>query len=101
MGRGFSKCHPKYEEKRSDKEPVRRHVFKGDLDGRLLPGVSRKFPEGTRKEGADPGQWVQQHEESICDVVRKGTMLASYNGHGHEGGLGSDRALLLCYFLLW
>ena len=51
MGRDFSKCHPKYEEKRSDKEPVRRHVFKGDLDGRLLPGVSRKFPEGTRKGG--------------------------------------------------
>ena len=52
------------------------HGFKGDLDGRLPTGVrSQKFPEGTRKEGAAPGQWVQQHEESICDVVRKGTML--------------------------
>ena len=82
------------------------HGFKGDLDGRLLAGVTRKFPEGTRKEGVAPGQWVQRHEESksICDVVRKGTMPASdNNGHDHEGegGLGSDRALLLCYFLLW
>ena len=64
------------------------HGFKGDLDGRLLAGVTRKFPEGTRKEGVAPGQWVQRHEESksICDVVRKGS---DNIGHDHEGEGGS------------
>ena len=67
------------------------------LNGRLLAGV-RSF----RKEPGRGGQWAHQHEESICDV-RKGTMLDGDNGHDHGGGAvgGSDRAMLLCYFLLW